>query len=56
MLEMAVADAEPLAARVRWLGEGTVGLRFVAPLHVPALEGLIRLCRGESESAAALRA
>lgn len=41
-----IDGAQPLDARVRWLGAGgTAGLRFLRPLHVPALDQLIRLCR-----------
>lgn len=41
--------AAPLEGRVRWLGEGVIGLRFTCPLHNAALEALIRLCRGEND-------
>ncbi len=49
---------QPLEARVRWLGDGMAGLRFLRPLHAAALDGLIRLCRSaplarEAGSAAA---
>lgn len=50
-----VADAAPLDARVRWRRDGTIGLRFERPLHVAALEALIRLCRDEP-AAPAVRA
>lgn len=43
-------------ARVRWIGEGVVGLRFHYPLRAPALEHLIRVCRGETVSEAPMRA
>lgn len=42
-----IEGAQLLEARIRWLGERTVGLRFVRPLHTAALDGLIRLCRGQ---------
>lgn len=42
--------AAPIAARVRWLSDGAIGLRFAQPLHNAALESLIRLCRGEAEN------
>jgi hypothetical protein len=45
-----IDGAAPLEARVRWLGEGTIGLRFDRPLHVAALDALIRLCRGEQDA------
>jgi len=53
-----VGDADPLEARVRWLRDDTIGLRFERPLHVAALEALIRQCRGETAAPAmpALRA
>ena len=38
---------EPLEGCVRWLGDKVLGLRFVRPLHVSALDRLIRACRGE---------
>lgn len=40
-----VAGTQPIEARVRWLRDGAVGLRFARPLHHAALESLIRLCR-----------
>ncbi len=42
-----IEGEEPLDGCVRWLGDRTLGLRFVRPLHVPALDRLIRSCRGE---------
>jgi hypothetical protein len=42
--------------QVRWVGEGVVGLRFRNPFHAPALERLIRACRGETQRVAPLRA
>lgn len=42
-----------LEGRVRWLSDGTVGLRFTRPLRIAALEQLLRLCRGEPQPAAA---
>ena len=44
-----------LEGRVRWLGDGTVGLRFLRPLHAAALDQLIRLCRGEADGVSPLR-
>ena len=55
-LRLMLTDAEPIEARVRWCGEGTIGLRFVQPLHIAALDTLIRLCRGKSGEGQALRA
>lgn len=51
-LILTIAGTAPIAARVRWLGDGTTGLRFVQPLHVGELENLIRLCRGTVEASA----
>lgn len=56
ILRIAIEGAAAFDARVRWLGDRTLGLRFVEPLHVPALDRLIRVCRGEGESAAPGRA
>jgi hypothetical protein len=51
-----VAGAAPLEARIRWLNDTTIGLRFIQPLHVAALEALIRLCRGEQDPTVPQRA
>lgn len=45
---LCIEGAQPVEARIRWLGEGTAGLRFARPLHNAALDGLIRLCRGQA--------
>lgn len=42
-----IEGAQPLEGRIRWLNDSTVGLRFLQPLRVAALDALIRLCRGE---------
>lgn len=42
-----IDGVEPMEGRVRWLNDRTLGLRFVAPLHIAALDRLIRFCRGE---------
>jgi hypothetical protein len=44
-----VGGAAPIAARVRWLNDGVIGLRFTTPLHNIGLESLIRLCRGQAD-------
>lgn len=49
-VSLRVDGAQPLDARVRWLGDGTVGLRFLRPLRSAALDQLVRLCRGEGEA------
>jgi hypothetical protein len=50
VLTLSVNGAEaPLEGRVRWLGEGMVGLRFTRPLHNDELEDLIRVARGEMD-------
>lgn len=46
-----IEGAQPVEARIRWLGDGTAGLRFLRPLHNAALDGLIRLCRGQAGDA-----
>jgi hypothetical protein len=48
-----LAGTAPIEARVRWLSDTTIGLRFARPLHVGALDALIRLCRGEQDVSAA---
>jgi PilZ domain len=35
-----------LAGEVRWAQAGLAGLRFLRPLHIAELGGLIQLCRG----------
>lgn len=42
--------------QVRWVGDGVVGLRFCSPLRAPALERLIRACRGDTSDEAPVRA
>lgn len=37
-----------LEAHVRWAHDGFVGLRFLSPLHMPALDRLIGSCRAEA--------
>lgn len=44
-----VTGTGPIEARVRWLRDGAMGLRFARPLHNAPLEALIRLCRGEND-------
>lgn len=51
-VSLRIAGAAPIDARVRWLRDGAIGLRFVQPLHIAGLEALIRLCRSETEEAA----
>jgi hypothetical protein len=40
---------DPIEARVRWLNDGVIGLRFTIPLHNAGLESLVRLCRGQAD-------
>lgn len=49
---LAIDGWEPMACEVRWAGEATIGLRFVQPLHIGALERLIHLCRSEEPARA----
>ena len=48
-LTLRLDGTAPIAARIRWLREGTIGLRFERPLHVAGLQDLIQLCRGGIE-------
>lgn len=48
-----IAGAEPIQARVRWLRDDAIGLRFAQPLHSAGLEALIHLCRTQAEPVAA---
>ncbi|MCB2079259.1 MAG: hypothetical protein KDE55_16380 [Novosphingobium sp.] len=41
------AGIAPFEGTVRWLGDGTAGLRLVRPFHIDELDTLIRWCRGE---------
>ena len=43
-------------ARVRWAGEGFVGLRFDAPLHNAELDLLLQACRPEFAQDSTMRA
>lgn len=49
-----IDGAQPLEARIRWLGDGTsgrtAGLRFLQPLRAAALDELIRLCRSAPQA------
>lgn len=47
-LTLRLDGTAPIAARIRWLRDGTVGLRFERPLHIAGLQRLIELCRGEA--------
>ena len=46
----------PLTGEVRWCGEGSIGLRLSPALHTFELDRLVRLCRGELDEPARLRA
>lgn len=56
LLTIKVPGFDSLDGYVRWSNDGVVGLRFVKPLHIPALDLLIRTCRGEVPDAGAKRA
>lgn len=43
-----IPDFDDFEGQVRWVGNGVIGLRFRSPLRAPALERLIRACRGET--------
>jgi hypothetical protein len=49
LVNLRLAGTKPIEARIRWLRDGALGLRFERPLHVSGLEELIRLCRGHAE-------
>ncbi len=44
-----IDGAEPFSGEVRWQGQGAIGLKLANPFHVPELDRLIRLCRGEAQ-------
>lgn len=48
-----IAGGEPIGARIRWLRDDAIGLRFDRPLHTGCLEALIRRCRGDEAATAA---
>jgi hypothetical protein len=48
-LTLRLEGTAPIAARIRWLRDGTIGLRFDRPLHIAGLQDLIQLCRGGTE-------
>jgi hypothetical protein len=50
-VQLALAGAPPVEARIRWIDQGTLGLRFARPLSFAALERLVRLCRAEDTPA-----
>jgi hypothetical protein len=50
-LTLHLEGTAPIEARVRWLREGAIGLRFERPLHIAGLEQLILLCRGAAQPA-----
>ena len=52
LVTLSIGGVAPIAARVRWLHDGAVGLRFAQPLAGAALESLIRHCRGVDEALA----
>jgi len=56
MVKVEVDGADPFAGEVRWQGDRAIGLKFTCPFHVPELDRLIRLCRGEDIGDARLRA
>lgn len=55
LLTVKVPRFEALDGYVRWSRDGVIGLRFAQPLHIPALDLLIRTCRGEVAEACAKR-
>lgn len=55
LLTVKVPGFDAIEGYVRWSNDGVVGLRFAKPLHIPALDLLIRTCRGEVPGADAKR-
>ena len=55
LVTVRVEGAQPFDGRIRWQRDGTLGLRFVKPLRIAALDQLIRLCRGELSAAEPMR-
>lgn len=51
-----VPGAQPFSGEVRWQGDSAIGLKLSCPFHIPELDHLIRLCRGELDSPAQMRA
>lgn len=49
LLTLRLEGTAPIEARIRWLRDGTIGLRFERPLHIAGLQHLIQLCRGGNE-------
>ena len=56
MVTLKVPEFDGFEGQVRWVGQGMVGLRFHSPLRAPALERLIRACRGETADETLVRA
>lgn len=56
IVKVEVDGAEPFAGEVRWQGNRAIGLKLACPFHVPELDRLIRLCRGELDGGDRLRA
>jgi hypothetical protein len=52
LVTLRVQGAPAIDSRVRWVREGTIGLRFVQPLRAAGLDRLIRVCRGETDTTA----
>lgn len=50
-VELRIDSHAPIAGRVRWSRDGTIGLRFVQPLSFAALDRLVRLCRDSDPAA-----
>jgi c-di-GMP-binding flagellar brake protein YcgR len=56
LVTVEIAQFAPLAAQVRWVSNGSLGLHFNEPLHVNELDELIRACCPDRASEGRARA
>ncbi len=54
-LTVSIDSFGEMDGEVRWLGDGRIGLHLTRPLHVPELDHLLKVCRGETAAAPRLR-
>lgn len=47
IVAITVDGAAAIEARVRWTGDGTLGLKLIRAFHRAELDRMIRTCRGE---------
>lgn len=48
-LTLRLEGTAPIEARIRWVNDSAIGLRFERPLHIAGLQSLIQLCRGSEQ-------